>query len=1739
MRAQLPGLRSSPLLLGLALASCVPEFAADNPYDPEAPPSRQAPAHIEGRIVVEAEAALTDVRILAEGTGELGSADATGRFSIELAPGRHVLSIVAPKHETYDLGSVDLAIGERRGLGVVELVALRGRIAGSIALEGETNLTGTMISVSKIDRSALTNAQGAFAIESVPIGEYDLVLLHQGFATASLPSIIVEEGETATVSTSLVQLLADADFAIEGGARYTSARDVSLDLFGFDHPCIQVAEDPDFVVATEWELFAGGAHPYTLTDGDGSKTVYVRFAQSGDDVASYTEAVASQITLDSTAPVVETPSIDDDSGFTHDEAGNITLSLTAFDLISGLQGLRISIDGTLDTEEWTPFTPVRTITVQDPTIDGIKPIILQVRDVAGNETAHITTSVVLDTSSPTLARDAVRINGGATYARSPFVTLTLGSDDAAFVKVGDESGLAGREWQYYPSGGSLSHQLSASDGLKTVFVRFRDDAGNETMEYSAQITLDTTAPSLGTLTLSTGTGITGARAIPFTLDSIDAYASFELVGDLAERGSHAAGSLTTLTLTSGDGPKVVSAVLVDAAGNPSQPFLASITLDTTPPADGTVVVAGGQSVVGSRDVSVSFSDTTADTAAIFEGTTGTTGTCATPECGTVGFLPFSSPVQFTMSAGDGAKTICWRLCDAAGNGSNVGSTTLTLDTTAPALTGTALQIDTGATLTRSPLVTLSFGATDATEVVVGDTSGLAGRTWETFPASGTMTWALSSGDGLKTVFAKFRDGAGNATAEYSATITLDSTAPAAGTVSLASGAAYSSSRTVTLSVTSAESSPSIILSGDLTAPGTYTSATLPSSITLTTGDGLKAVSAVVVDAAGNSSSPATDFITLDMTAPAAGSVTLANGRTIVSSTSLAVAIAATSPDTMQVWQATSGTCTNPSCTALGWVAFNPAPTLTLSSSQGVKTVCWKFCDAAGNGTAVGSGAVTLDTIAPTLSGAALRIDSDATTTRSPLVTLTFGAVGAAEVKVGDSSGLAGRAWQTYPAASSMPYTLPSGDGSKTVYVKFRDDAQNETAEYSATITLDTTAPSAGTVSLASGSAYSSAAAVGITVTSNEPSLSLVLQGDILAAQQHSYASGAWPTSVTLAGANGTKIVTAVLVDAAGNASYPFSDFITLDTAAPAAGTVTLAGGQTTVNEQTIAVTIGNTVADTMQLWEPAGATCDTRACTHAGYVPFATATTFTLSASQGTKTICHRFCDSAGNGSTTGSGQVTLSTYVPRPTPILTSIEPGAIMALSSETSDYTLTISGAGIAFDTSALVGDFTFPCVSSNAASCQADADGGCGPAGTCASTCASSCTVDLSDQIMRNSGTYAVRLATPSPLAEGLGTSEGVLLFQVVAPLPHVLWIDPRGVIQDSTPSGTPIARTLTVGLRGTGLMDNVSYRLGSNYGRILASTDVDYRTREVTIQISTNNLDASDLADQIFSVVNPGPGGGEHALPFGLNPPAVECPLSQTYCTSNLRWTRARLAGGRGLYQGYRLNELELSSHQGWSGGTAAALRRADGTLGARILANGDNGMVPFVPGLLGIPHQDQTAVGNYPKVELQDHIGTSPRITLGTTSMSPMLGRSSGTFQPGYQYHVVGSRPGPVALADVNNDSRLDILVANTWGNDVAILLAGDPTMLSVPIGRDPRSLAVADLNGDGNLDLVVGGGRGRGAPRQRRRDLRELEPDRHGRAGLFDRPRRSRSRRRRGPRRSERGLGDPHPPRPRRRHVP
>lgn len=210
-------------------------------------------------------------------------------------------------------------------------------------------------------------------------------------------------------------------------------------------------------------------------------------------------------------------------------------------------------------------------------------------------------NVTLDTLAP--AGLAVALNNGAIYTTNPIVTLKLTMTDEETtgyqMKVWGTSGAATEAdaaWETYAPEKAVT--LDGENGLKTVYVKVRDDVGNETAAVSDSITLDTTVPVV-TITgpdkskISKVNGFNQA-VINFMADVafeeykvcvVPATTSLESAGTVipttggslntsGSEGGYAADTNITVTIngadletaSAGDGVKIVKVFVKNAAG---------------------------------------------------------------------------------------------------------------------------------------------------------------------------------------------------------------------------------------------------------------------------------------------------------------------------------------------------------------------------------------------------------------------------------------------------------------------------------------------------------------------------------------------------------------------------------------------------------------------------------------------------------------------------------------------------------------------------------------------------------------------------------------------------------------------------------------------------------------------------------------------------------------------------------------------------------------------------------------------------------------------------------------------------------------------------------------------------------------------------------------------------------------------------------------------------------------------
>jgi hypothetical protein len=146
----------------------------------------------------------------------------------------------------------------------------------------------------------------------------------------------------------------------------------------------------------------------------------------------------------------------------------------------------------------------------------------------------------------------------------------------------------------------------------------------------------------------------------------------------------------------------------------------------------------------------------------------------------------------------------------------------------------------------------------------------------------------------------------------------------------------------------------------------------------------------------------------------------------------------------------------------------------------------------------------------------------------------------------------------------------------------------------------------------------------------------------------------------------------------------------------------------------------------------------------------------------------------------------------------------------------------------------------------------------------------------------------------------------------------------------------------------------------------------------------------------------------------------------------------------------------------------------NGSVGV-LLGNGDGTFQPAVDYYSGGWYATSLAVGDLNGDGKPDIVVTDRCLTYLCGTVAVLLGNGDGSFQPAVGYSSGGDYPWAVVVADMNEDGKPDLVVANLYGNLGVLLGNGDGTFQPAVIHHSPHagSAAVADVNGDGKPDIV------------------------------------------------------------------
>jgi RHS repeat-associated protein len=718
-------------------------------------------------------------------------------------------------------------------------------------------------------------------------------------------------------------------------------------------------------------------------------------------------------------------------------------------------------------------------------------------DSGNSNTAEVT--ITVDRSAPVVAITSPADHSSGTSASLPVSgSVNDATSGIESVTCNGVNGILGK--------GTFTCTVPMIAGANTITAVATDKAGNSaTTSITATYTPDTQAPVI-TITAPAAGTFTKVPSITVSGTASDDVAVAKVTVQGVEVPLNNGNWTTTITLTDGDGPKIITAVATDSTLKSTEAHV-DLALDTTAP---TLVISAPPDHSSGTDSSITVSGTVND-ATSGVGPDGVTcnGSSATVAGGT-----FTCHV--TLVPGDNAILVT--ATDRAGNSTNATTHAVyTPDSQAPVIAITAPADN---TFTRNATITVTGTATDDVAVAKVAVNGVdvsfTGGTW-------TATVTLPAGDGVKAITAVATDTTGKSS-HADIQITLDTTAPSI-TIASPADATTVANPALTINGTVSDAGSGL---ATLTCNGTaatITNGTFTCSATLVEGN--NSIAVIATDKVGNQAA-STLAVSLDTRSPELV-VSSPAANSCVNGTSIVISGHATDPHLGSVHLSiTPGS---------GSVTVTPNADGTFSETlplgtDGKYVIAVEASDAAGH-TAVATIPLTVDRTAPSIeitSGGAIftggafnhpitinvrGIDADP----APVITATLG------------------------GAPFVSGTQVAAEGSYTLNVSAHDCAGN--AKNSSVIfRIDTTGPHFSAVAPAAGSTVTTAATA-VTGTFDADDVTTV-------------AVEATPVTGTISGRNfsinpifaeGANSLVLVATDSAGN-STRFSYSLNLKTTTP-------------------------------------------------------------------------------------------------------------------------------------------------------------------------------------------------------------------------------------------------------------------------------------------------------------------------------------------------------------------------------------------------------------------------------------------------------------------------------------------------------------------------------------------------------------------------------------------------------------
>ncbi len=167
---------------------------------------------------------------------------------------------------------------------------------------------------------------------------------------------------------------------------------------------------------------------------------------------------------------------------------NVELSISATDESTTVDEMMISNTASFAGSSWEDYSTNMSWTL-DPQ-NGVKTVYIKFKDIVGNISSIYHDTIIFDSVAAT---GTLVISHNSSYTNSNAVTLDIeGTDllsDITEMIISEDPNFIDSSWEEYSN--TKEFTLSSGDGIKAIYIKYKDAAGNESLLYSDFIILDT------------------------------------------------------------------------------------------------------------------------------------------------------------------------------------------------------------------------------------------------------------------------------------------------------------------------------------------------------------------------------------------------------------------------------------------------------------------------------------------------------------------------------------------------------------------------------------------------------------------------------------------------------------------------------------------------------------------------------------------------------------------------------------------------------------------------------------------------------------------------------------------------------------------------------------------------------------------------------------------------------------------------------------------------------------------------------------------------------------------------------------------------------------------------------------------------------------------------------------------------------------------------------------------------